>query len=243
LSQSATQLALKSLLEYKGTPFYSDLYKIFNQVSRVSNNKTKVSISRSSELVSFINFAHKEYDTVSFMTLIEAGLKQQNLVIRYKGLNQKAKVMKISPYHFFCTNGRWYVVVYDHADNSLKNLSFPRIQKGKIQQTGESFTKDFDPDKYFQYALGAFTNQEHSYKAIIEFDAYAAPVIKEKQWNDSARFQEHPDGKVTLLITVSHLEDLKNELLSWGHRARVIEPQELIDIHKEEIQKMAGLYE
>tara|TARA_B100001093_G_scaffold276730_2_gene264439 strand:+ start:1678 stop:1926 length:249 start_codon:yes stop_codon:yes gene_type:complete len=81
------------------------------------------------------------------------------------------------------------------------------------------------------------------FHAIIEFDSNAAPVVMEKQWNDSVKYQKHKDGWISMRITVSHLEDLKNEILSWGHRAKVIEPLELKQIILEEIVKMTKLYE
>lgn len=89
-------IALKSLSEYRGTPFHSDLNRIFNQLVQMVDNNLRSRRDQASNIVSFINNGHKGYNEQNFMRLIQAGLNKQSLIIKYRNLKQKKKSIKVT---------------------------------------------------------------------------------------------------------------------------------------------------
>ncbi len=59
------------------------------------------------------------------------------------------------------------------------------------------------------------------------FDPRAARYIKEKNWHESQRLEEHDDGSCTLTFSTSGLDEVRRWLLTFGPEAQVMEPKEL----------------
>jgi len=76
----------------------------------------------------------------------------------------------------------------------------------------------------------------------IRFDREVAGYIRERCWHPTQRIDEHPDGSLTLSLTVNHLLELKRWVLSWGEMAQVIAPPDLVKDIQTSSTRMAGLY-
>ncbi len=59
----------------------------------------------------------------------------------------------------------------------------------------------------------------------------------------SQHIEKNHDGSNILTLTVNHLMELKNWVLSWGKNAQVLRPKKFIEQLREDIDEMARLYE
>jgi predicted DNA-binding transcriptional regulator YafY len=240
----AFSVAMKALLEYKDTPFYQDLEKIFKHLLTFSSKqmikKTEVAFNN----VTFLNNRHRAYNTDNFMALIKASINKEKVKVSYRNNKQKNSTQIVHPYHFFCTSGRWYMIAYSEKHQEIRNYSMARVGDGKVLNLKENFeVVDFNPDIHFKNAIGAFTGTGQEYHAVIEFDYFAGPIVQERIWNPTTKFIKLKNGGVRMEITVPHLEDLKNEVLAWGSRAVVIEPLELKETMIAEAKNMLNNYQ
>ena len=83
---------------------------------------------------------------------------------------------------------------------------------------------------------------DREYQVRIRFEREVAGYVRERCWHPTQLIDEHPDGSLTLSLTVNHLLELKRWVLSWGEMARVLSPPELARDIAASAAGMAGLY-
>ncbi len=66
--------------------------------------------------------------------------------------------------------------------------------------------------------------------------------IKERQWHASQEIIEQPDGSIIFTAETADLHDVRIWVLSWGAKARVLEPESLKEMIKLEIEALDWLY-
>ena len=107
----------------------------------------------------------------------------------------------------------------------------------------ERFQRDqpFDIDTYLQKSLGIFTGYE-AHEIKLEFDTWAAQLIRERAWHPAQKINELTDGRLEFTLELSSLEEIMPWILSWGEHVRVLEPAALRTQLRETLTKMqAGL--
>ena len=71
-------------------------------------------------------------------------------------------------------------------------------------------------------------HEEDDYEVVIEFKVWAMDLLKGRQWHPSQVFIEMPGGGSRLTMRLSGLEEIEQWVLSWGARATVLAPRELV---------------
>ena len=134
-----------------------------------------------------------------------------------------------------------YVIGFCH--NRQKMLWFRVDRIRKIVVLPNSFERDptFDAkahlDQIFQLEAGS-----DPIDVEIWFDAVTAPYVRERRWHLTQILLEHSGGGVTLKMTVRGINDLKRWVMGYGQGAKVLAPQELIDLVTREMSGMAIHY-
>ncbi len=77
----------------------------------------------------------------------------------------------------------------------------------------------------------------------IWFSPEAAMHIKERHWHDSQEIQDQPDGSIIFSAETAGIHDMRIWVLSWGAKAKVIEPEKLKEMITSEIDALNRLYE
>jgi predicted DNA-binding transcriptional regulator YafY len=63
----------------------------------------------------------------------------------------------------------------------------------------------------------------------VHFDALAGQLVSERQWHASQKIKPLPGGGVEMRMELGSLQEVERWILSWGKRARVLEPPELVE--------------
>lgn len=79
--------------------------------------------------------------------------------------------------------------------------------------------------------------------AVIRFSAKDAPYLKERRHGGEVSFEEHPDGRLTMIITTSGRDYLLPWILSFGAGAEILAPPELRERTRDELIRAAARYE
>lgn len=93
---------------------------------------------------------------------------------------------------------------------------------------------DFAIDDYFQGEFGIWKSKER-YKVVIDFDAHAAEYVRMRRVHPTQKLAATAGG-VRLTMTVGNLTQLTSWVLEWGQRARAVEPPELVQRVKAELE-------
>ena len=112
------------------------------------------------------------------------------------------------------------------ARGQLRTFALTRIANVKNLQIPFARPADFSVAKMLAGSFAAFqaARTEH---VRIRFDAFAARLVRERQWHKSQKMRPADGGGMELTMRVGIAPDLENWILSWGDHAEVIEPLEL----------------
>jgi proteasome accessory factor B len=177
-----------------------------------------------------------------FKQVTEALQKGRELTISYRKLNARgAERRRIQPYHLASIDGQWYLFANDLARKDLRTFVLGRIET--VVEIGKPFEKpeDFSITDRLMGSFGVYSGEgDHTVK--IEFDAFAAQLVRERQWHSSQVLKERAEGCVELRLRLDSLEEIERWVLSWGSHARVVGPPELRVRVKEALKGMQDAY-
>ncbi len=84
--------------------------------------------------------------------------------------------------------------------------------------------------------------EKRTHEVHIRFEGYAARVVGERQWHATQAIRKlKPDGSIIeFQADLAGLEEITRWILSWGSKAKVLGPPELVERVKNELMKMTG---
>lgn len=241
----ALTLGARMLSAYAGFAYEAELRSSIQRLSERLPDNTWVDLQQlADEKIIFRSGAEMlNLNPLIWQQLIDACRTQSQIWMRYyvASRNQDSERV-IDPYLLYlyrATNP--YLIGYCHQRSDYRWFRVDRIKEIKLLE--ESFSKrpDFDPKQYlkkiFQYEVGG----EPVY-VKIKFFSSTAPFIRERRWHPSQSITELDDGSLILNLLTSGLNDLKRWILGYGRGALVLEPPELVELVKTEIQVMNTYY-
>ena len=236
----ALLVAQKALEPYKGTPFQEPLESALKKLSDGLKDKVFISLDRLDTPVSFKSAGISNATLETFQLVTRAVAQEQELHFEYKNLGgSRFQKRHTQPIHLCCVENQWYVVCQDLDREALRTFALVRMRK--LMFPGKTFRrpKDFSIQHHLKDAFGVFVG-ETKHKVRIEFDAWAAQLIREKEWHPAQEIRELEDGRVQLRIELADLFEIERWILSWGSHAKVLAPAKLknsIRGHAEKILK------
>lgn len=91
------------------------------------------------------------------------------------------------------------------------------------------------------YSFGNYVGK-NIYDIKIKFFPTIASKIKEKIWHHTQSIKELNDGSVIISFKLNSLKEIMKWILQYGRHCKVISPQILRKMVKEELQLTAKLY-
>lgn len=230
----AVALAGKVFSAWEGSPLGTALTAGLEKIASVVGNAVSVS---SEELDGLIvsppgeRTQHSERATLG--KLIEAASSRSEIRFVYKKPHDAAKTRHVRPLHLARLDYQWILIAFDVPQNAIRKYVISRIESLERLDTPFEPPSDFNLNDYLSGSLGRHTgDSEHS--VVLEFDAFAAPYIKEERWRPERQIEDLPDGGIRVSMTLNNLVDIRRYLLSWGQHAIALEPAELRDaVHSE----------
>jgi proteasome accessory factor B len=232
----ALLVADKAIAQYHGTPFQKPLRMAFKKLTAQLDGKERYSLESFGLALSFRPFGPEDADLNAFRVITKA--LQERRALRFEYRNHGAKKWQarhVHPYHLACIDNHWYLFAHDVSRGAIRTFALTRLAKPAA--TGERFMrpKEFDPDKYLQ---GSFTvmKGDKQQEVVIEFDAWAADLVRGRQWHSSQKLTDLPEGGSLLQMSLNSLEEIEGWVLSWGVHANVVGPAAL----RERVKKTAA---
>jgi predicted DNA-binding transcriptional regulator YafY len=195
------------------------------------------------EQVSFISGHYGQIDAKVFETVFTALKTSQTLNFEYSP-KQLSTYMERSadPYHVICNHGIWYFIGYCHAMKEPRMFAFSRLKKPVL--TGEKFTipADFRPEDYFDKDIGVYASARTPYTVEIVVSGEAATYALERNWHSTQTVTQQPDGSVYVKFTTTQIPYVMRWVLSQGDTVKVLQPQELVNMVRDEAAKVVDIY-
>jgi len=239
----ALLVAEKALQQYRGTTFERPLLSALKKMEQSLPETVSINLTELGEAISFRTRAEPILNLEIFDALAQAVARREQLEIRYRKPGQaRSEDRRVDPYHLGNINGEWFLFAYDHLRRDIRTFVPARIQS--VHATGHRFEKPrgFSLEKRLKDSFGVHFGEGH-HDVVIRFAAEVADYIREKRWHDSQELKELRGGGVQLRLQLSSLGEVERWILSWGGRARVLRPKELVQSVKQAAAAMLGATE
>ena len=223
----ALLVAQKALEPYRGTPFQDPLESALKKLSEGLKDRVLLSLDRLNTPISFKFSGISNATLETFQLVTRAVAQEQELHFEYKNLDSKRhQKRRTHPIHLCCVENQWYVVCWDLNRNAMRTFALVRMRK--LVFPGKRFKrpKDFDIQQHLKDAFGVFVGQS-KHKVRVVFDAWAAQLIKEKDWHPAQEIIELDEGRIEFRIELADLFEIERWILSWGSHAKVLGPAKL----------------
>ena len=180
--------------------------------------------------------------------IIEAMQKNMELRIDYQRYESEQEehlqTLHIQPYALKVFNRRWYLLGYIKEKNGLRTIALDRILDMKVFSTNFEMPEDFDAKKYFANVIGIFVNKDLPVKKVkiraygIQAEYLRSTPLHKSQSEVRSKHGEFAEFTYRLCIT----PELVSQLLAMGDKVEVLEPEELREKIKEELQIILNRY-
>lgn len=236
-------VAQKALDQYRGTSFHRQLSASFAKLT--AGLKETVTFLPSDEMlaVSFKNMGLGKSDVEVFSALSRGVVGGVEVEFDYRKPGASTPERRhVRPYHLSHRQNLWYLVAFDPGRGALRTFAVPRIANVRELETKFERPKDFSAEEFFAKALGVLGGDGRNYKVVMKFTGGSADRIREREWHESQKLRDLPDGAVELTLQLGALEEIERWVLEWGAEAEVLQPKELRDRLKATAEALVKRY-
>ncbi len=229
----ALLVAHKAIAQYHGTPFERPLEQAFRKLTGQLDRSVKYSLGNLDEVLSFRPFAPEDADLETFQ-IITRGLKERRVLkFLYRNLGtEKSHWRQVQPYHIACIDNHWYLFAFDVKRDAMRTFALRRLRAPELTQDRFTVSRKFNLNEYLRGSFNVFKGGD-DYEVVIDFDSWAADLIRGRRWHASQELTELPGRQVRLRMRLNSIEEAEQWVLSWGAHATVVRPRALVErIHK-----------
>jgi len=231
------------LEQYRNTPLEKALRDIFSKIIQCLPDKVSVDTGFLNSQVTFIPDIAGNIDLKVFETIFTALRKKQTINFEYRALEQNEyKTRKADPYHAICHRGNWYFIAFCHERREPRIFAFSRLRNVFLSKNNYSIPADFDPHDFFDKEIGVWASSRTAKTVELRFEKEIGIYALDRRWHSTQTVKENKDGSVNLKFTTTQIPEILRWVLGQGHTVKVLAPAELIDMVKDEAEKVRGMY-
>ena len=220
-------VAHKAIAQYHGTPFERPLEMAFRKLTGQLDRSVQFSLGNLDEVLSFRPFAPEDADLETFQILTRALKERRELKFLYRNLGaDKAHWRLARPYHLACVDSHWYLFAFDVKRDAMRTFALTRLRAPEITQERFAISKKFDLNEYLRGSFNVFKGGD-DYEVVIDFDSWAADLVRGRRWHSSQELTELPGRQIRLRLRLNSIEEAERWVLSWGMHATVVRPHTL----------------
>ena len=240
----AILLAEKLAHQYRGTAIGQHVEKAFAKVLSAMTNTVSIDLGALSEAYSFETGVTTDLDPQLFSKLGRAAIERRRIEMSYftatRGelTRRKADPLKLRNYL-----GEWYLIAWDHLRQEPRDFLVSRIRELTVTEEQFDWPQNFDLSEYLNRGFGMIRGREPINVEII-FDEYQSRWMRERsKFHPTETREELPDGRLRVQMQVTALDGVRRFVMQYGAHATVIQPEELRQTIREEIEAMRATYQ
>lgn len=222
---NAIKFAAGTLSQFKDSPIFHQFGFALNKLlDRVNTQSGGSDNDKYIQFETGIKFGGNEY----LEPLLNA-CKNQNIsyfdYASFKGGIKKRR--KVLPLMLKEYRNRWYLISYDLVKSATITYALERMSEVEISDSKTTEKPNFNPDHFFNFAIGITTNNEAPQKIKFKASQIAAKYIDSQPFHKSQKQIESTSESVEFELYVYITEELIREFLSYGAAIQVLEPESL----------------
>ena len=178
-----------------------------------------------------------------FLNLLRESIADRKQVhLSYYAFNTDEMTNRqFDPYLLEVYDGCWHVVGFCHLRGQIRDFRVSRIKAMEMTKTAFHKPENFY-DEYKQSRFDKLTG-EVAIRLKVRFTGQAARYVREYESGKAARLSEDGNGGLVFEKDTSLSPEIVRWVLNYGSGAEVLEPVKLKDMLKDEIARMAAMYQ
>jgi len=238
----ALLIAKNATLHYTGIPYCEDLVKAFEKIVKYTPKDKAMSLGEIEKMYSF-RFSGSRQFNPEILNSISRALKKSNCIkmTYYTASRNEENERIVNPYHLDNLRGDWYLIGHCQLRKDIRVFALNRIRSCYV--LGKTFEPDpdFDYNQYIKDAFGIIRTENPVHLAV-QFWGFEATLARERNWHESQRIEERPDGSAIIHLHVTGFEEVKRWVLASGGYIKVLEPSWFAEEIKKELEKALNRY-
>ncbi len=179
------------------------------------------------EVLSFRPLGPEDADIAVFQVLDRAVRERRTLKFLYRNLgSERTQNRHVRPYHLACIDNHWHLLGYDLNRQAIRAFALTRLRRPRITRQGFARPADFEPGEYLRRSFSVYKGRE-DYEVVMDFDPWAADLIRGRRWHASQELTDLPKGWARLRL--DSIEEMERRALGWGAHATVVRPKALAE--------------
>jgi predicted DNA-binding transcriptional regulator YafY len=170
--------------------------------------------------------------TENLYGLLHAIKNRYQISFTYQKYFEKKKTHRIvEPYGLREYRSRWYVVVKEAKkgeEEYIKNFGLDRITDLEITKKHFELPKDFSLTDYFKFAFGNIVPWEDAPSdVVLSFTPYQGKYVKSTPLHSTQQILADNEKELKIQLKVYLTYEFIAELLSFGNKVKILQPEEL----------------
>ena len=157
---------------------------------------------------------------------------RRSVAFRYQSLTHlkvgggRPRWRRVDPYQIFQRDGAWYLVGQCHEHGEPRVFRLDRMNGVKLLD--ESFRRpaDFDLERFLESAWSLAPGRE-DFEIVLHFDSGLGPLLLNARHHPGEKVRKLQEGTVEYRVKLSSVDEIARWIVTFGGRARVIDPPEL----------------
>jgi len=237
-------LALRLASTIPDRTMKADLYRLLDQVYGPHDIKEKKNcLNQFNEKISVKNIEYAQSNEQFFHLTVESLLNERPLRISYHSpYSGKTTERSIQPLHLMQYMGNWHLLAWCAMKHALRNFALARLVA--VQPTDEEIVvpSKLPPIKEYTRRHFGLIQGTATQEVTLRFSARVAPRIKEQIWHPAQQMTMTANGELLLSFPAGDFRELVKVILGHGAEVKVVEPEELKQRVRTEIEKMNEIY-
>lgn len=184
----------------------------------------------------------RQFQLEQFQAVGSALLCRKRMMIEYhaRGTGETTH-REVSPQRLIYYRGNWYLDVWCHLRNDIRNFSVDAIQHTEILEKKARDISDKKLNAMLGAGYGIFSGAKVQWATLL-FTAELARWVSADIWHPEQKGKFHEDGSYELKIPYSNNTELVMDIMRCGAGVKVQYPKELRQLVIAEIDAMKLAY-
>lgn len=235
-------IARHVLEQYKGTPLHPRLSSIYDRITTYLPDNVSINPSLIGNRILFFSYPATTIASNVWQIIAQAITDNSRICFCHKSYNAEHSTDRlVDPYYLISFRGEWYLSGHCYKQNQIRTFGVSRISEAKILPQKFTTPKNFNRSGIIVDQMGIIYNpQQHDIQ--IKFNKSVADHIYARQWHPHQSIKKNKDGSILLSFPTHHTHEVKDWVLSWGSKAKLLKPKVLVQEIASDIKDMASAY-
>lgn len=229
-----------------GTPFWDGQQKVFSKIRGALGESALKYLQKLTRSLHATNTGASDYsDRSELIDRLMVAIEDHfvSLITYQSDQASESSTVEIYPQGFIFHRASLYLIAWSVPRNALRTYKMDRIEAVEATKLSAVVPEDFDLADWLEHTFGIFRSGGTELQTIrIHFTREVARYVRESKWQKHQQLQPQDNGSLIVEFRLTDTQELKRWIMSFGPKAVVLEPKELVEEIQRDLEQMLSNY-